>query len=287
MWPYGPRGVLGHPPSYAPAPAYVSRHAPSPHAFYAQVPYCVLPISYCYGYAPALPPTNSSPPLHHPRHHRRPRGTRRCGCKLPPENGSLTSAPPPTSHPIPVCLPQYLPPIPPIMMLLSVIVGNGSTLPITGTVHARFPISNPSRPLYLRNVLVAPNIVKDMLSVRQFTIDSLVSVEFDPLGISVKDLLTRTKILRCNRFGALYSMHPSSISRPHAFLVVDLGLWHRRLGHPGRPIIMESVARSSVIPTEKNKTTLCHACQLSHYVRLPFSSTHRVTNKFSISNNSL
>jgi hypothetical protein len=41
---------------------------------------------------------------------------------------------------------------------------------------------------------------------------------------------------------------------------------------------MESVARSSVIPTEKNKTTLCHACQLNHYVRLPFSSTHRVTN---------
>ena len=141
---------------------------------------------------------------------------------------------------------------PPSSSRRAVVVGNGSTVPITGTGHARLPISTTSRPLYLRNVLVVPNIVKNLLSVRQFTIDNRVSVKFDPLGFSVKDLLSRTEILRCNSFGALYSIRPSSTSQPHAFLVVDAALWHRRLGHPGRPV-MESLARSSIIPREKNK----------------------------------
>ena len=158
----------------------------------------------------------------------------------------------------------------------AVVVGNGSTLPITATGQARFPIPNSTRPLYLRNVLVAPNIVKNLLSVRQFTIDNRVSVEFDPLGFSVKDLLTRTEIIRCNSFGALYSIRPSSTSRPVAFLAVDPALWHRRLGHPGRPV-MESIAHASVIPRDKNKNSLCHACQLGRHVRLPFSPTNRVT----------
>jgi hypothetical protein len=44
----------------------------------------------------------------------------------------------------------------------------------------------------------------------------------------------------------------SSTSPPTAFLVADSALWHRRLGHPGRPV-MDSLVRSSVIPREKNK----------------------------------
>ena len=160
----------------------------------------------------------------------------------------------------------------------AVIIGNGSSVPITATGHARFPISTSYRPLYLRNVLVAPNIVKNLLSVRQFTTYNCVSVEFDPLGFSVKDLLTRTEILRCNSCGALYPVSATSSHRPHAFVVVDQALWHRRLGHPGRPV-MDSLARSSVIPREKNKSppSLWHACHLGRHVRLPFHATNRVT----------
>ena len=139
---------------------------------------------------------------------------------FPSNSGMLTSVSPPSSRRV-------------------VLVGNSSTLPITGTGHARLPISTSSCPLYLRNVLVAPTIVKNLLSVRQFSIDNRVSVEFDPLGFSVKDLLTRTEILRCNSPGALYPVSTSFPSRPHIFLVVDPAMWHRCLGHPGRPI-MES-----------------------------------------------
>jgi hypothetical protein len=121
---------------------------------------------------------------------------------------------------------------PPPSSSRAVVVGNGSTLSITATGHARFPISTPSRPLHLRNVLVAPDIVKNLQSVHKFTIDNRVSVEFDPVGFSVKDLLTRTEIRICNSPRPLYPVSTSSPSRPHALLVVDPAMWHRRLGHP-------------------------------------------------------
>jgi hypothetical protein len=111
----------------------------------------------------------------------------------------------------------------------TVIVGNGSSLPIAATGHARFPLSPSSRPLYLRNVLVAPNIVKNLVPVRKFTTDNCVSVEFDPFGFSVKDLPTKTEILRSNSFGALYPVLPTTISHPQALLVADPALWHCRL----------------------------------------------------------
>jgi hypothetical protein len=74
-----------------------------------------------------------------------------------------------------------------------VIVGNGSHLPITHLGQSAIPSS--SRPLYLHNILVAPNIVKNLLSVRHFTTDNSLSMEFDPYGVSVKDLRTRDTLL--------------------------------------------------------------------------------------------
>jgi len=61
--------------------------------------------------------------------------------------------------------------------------------------------------LHLNNVLVAPHIIKNLISVRQFTIDNCCSVEFDPFGLSVKDLRSRNVIARCNSAGPLYHLH--------------------------------------------------------------------------------
>ncbi|XP_066316297.1 uncharacterized protein [Miscanthus floridulus] len=68
----------------------------------------------------------------------------------------------------------------------SIVVGNGATLPIVGTGYSIIP-----GPFCLNNVLLAPGIIKNLLSVRQFTTGHHVSIEFDPSGISVKDLRTR------------------------------------------------------------------------------------------------
>jgi hypothetical protein len=72
-----------------------------------------------------------------------------------------------------------------------VTVGNGSTLPISHIGHAS--LSASARTLHLNNVLLVPNIVKNLISIHHFTIDNCCSIEFDPFGFSVKDL--RTMIL--------------------------------------------------------------------------------------------
>jgi hypothetical protein len=89
-------------------------------------------------------------------------------------------------------------------------VGDGSSIPVSSSGHASFPSSFLSnRPLYLCDVLITPRIIKNLISVRQFTIDNNFSVDFDPFGFSVKDLLTRHELLWCNSTRELYSFeHP-------------------------------------------------------------------------------
>jgi hypothetical protein len=88
---------------------------------------------------------------------------------------------------------------------------NGSTLPITATVPG---------PFYLNNVLLAPNIIKNLICVCQFTTDNHCSVEFDLFGLSVKDLCSRSMIMRCSSSGPLYTHHPLHPLRPLAPLLL-------------------------------------------------------------------
>jgi hypothetical protein len=81
-------------------------------------------------------------------------------------------------------------------------IGNGARLPVTHTAAATIPTS--SSPLQLNNVLITPSLIKNLISVKQLTRDNNVSVEFDPVGFSVKDLATQTVILRCKGVGDLY-----------------------------------------------------------------------------------
>ncbi|XP_071693058.1 uncharacterized protein [Rutidosis leptorrhynchoides] len=78
-------------------------------------------------------------------------------------------------------------------MYPSVAVGDGNLILVTNTGHSVLP--NVNRPLHLSNVLVTPNIVKNLISVRKFTRDNKVSVSFDEFGFSVKDYLTRRLLL--------------------------------------------------------------------------------------------
>jgi hypothetical protein len=58
----------------------------------------------------------------------------------------------------------------------SIIVGNGSYLPITSVGDKTLP-----NPFYLNNIIVAPDIIQNLLSVRYFTTNNWCSMEFDPL----------------------------------------------------------------------------------------------------------
>jgi hypothetical protein len=104
-----------------------------------------------------------------------------------------------------------------------IIVGNGSKLPILDVGSVQIS----SLPLYLQNVLVSPSIVKNLISVHQFMRDNYVSIEFDPFGFYVKDLATKTLLLRSNSDGDLYPFFGTKTPPAAAFSTTTGDLWHR------------------------------------------------------------
>ena len=76
------------------------------------------------------------------------------------------------------------------------------------SVHGYGYISLPSshKLLTIKNVLRAPKLIKNLISVCKFIHNNMVSVEFDPFGYSVKDLVTGSIILRSNSTGDFNSI---------------------------------------------------------------------------------
>jgi hypothetical protein len=133
----------------------------------------------------------------------------------------------------------------------SIIVGNGSSLPVTSVGDSVL-----LGPFYLNNILLAPDMVQSLLSVRHFTTNNWCSMEFDPFALSVKYLSTQNKIVRLNSTGSLYTLClprsatpiagaiASLAATPHALAAIAPTTWHYRLGHPG-PDALSSLSRSS------------------------------------------
>jgi hypothetical protein len=159
-----------------------------------------------------------------------------------------------------------------------IIVGNCDLMSSSSIGHTLIPTTSSS-PLKLNNILIAPQLVKNLISVRSLTRDNNVSVEFDPWGFSIKDLRTRMTLLRCDSSGELYPLRhapgTTSGSSAQALLTkTDEPLWHSRFGHPGHDALqhLSRLAGFSCSPSSRHT---CHACRLGKHVRLPFSeSTH-------------
>jgi hypothetical protein len=153
----------------------------------------------------------------------------------------------------------------------SIVVGNGSTLPVTSVGVAVL-----LGPFYLNDVLVAPHITHNLLSVCRFTTDNSCSIEFDPSGFSVKDLATRTPLARCDSSGPLYTLQPSTagVSPPPVLVsTTSSTTWHRRLGHPGPDVLTKITSSLDPSCSRGHFEGLCHACQLGRHTRLPFTTS--------------
>jgi hypothetical protein len=61
-------------------------------------------------------------------------------------------------------------------------------------------------PFYVNDVLLAPDLVQSLLSIRHFTTDNSCSIEFDPFGLSMKDLATSRVLARYDSTGPLYTL---------------------------------------------------------------------------------
>lgn len=157
----------------------------------------------------------------------------------------------------------------------SVVVGNGSSIPINSSGKAF--LSSNTRTLNLNNVLITPDIVKNLISVRRFTKDNWCSIEFDPFGFSVKDLQSRKTILRSDSSGDLYSVLASLKPQQHTALVTKSPtLWHKRLAH-ANPDSLKSIMSSSDFSCNKDSLQFCNACQLGKHLNFPFSKSNNTT----------
>ena len=132
-------------------------------------------------------------------------------------------------------------------------------LSVTVLCFPSLPLAlHPFLGIYLNNVLISPRLIKNLISVCQFTSDNNCSVEFDPASCSVKDLTTQRVIVRCNSSGPLYPLIPPTAQALAASSTSSL--WHRRLGHPGHEVLAKV---TSVVPfCTTAPSSICHACQL-------------------------
>ncbi|GKE82466.1 hypothetical protein Tco_1552466 [Tanacetum coccineum] len=157
-------------------------------------------------------------------------------------------------------------------MYPSILVGDGLSIRITKTGHSI--LLTPFKSLHLKNVLITPRIVKNLISVCQFVCYNNGIIEFDAFGFSLKDFLTRQVLLRCDSTGDLYLVTtPSPI--PHVFLISQ-HTWHQCLGYPGREVLCHLVSNHFISCNKEKPPVLCHACLLGKHVRLPFVSSNTV-----------
>ena len=98
----------------------------------------------------------------------------------------------------------------------SITVGNGHSIPVYS--HGTSLLQLADRSFRLDNVLVAPQLTCNLLSVQQLTRDNNVSIEFDASGFFVKDLQNKMVLLRCNSHEDLYTI-PHMPPRCHVVVV--------------------------------------------------------------------
>ncbi|KAJ9537518.1 hypothetical protein OSB04_030251 [Centaurea solstitialis] len=140
-------------------------------------------------------------------------------------------------------------------------VGNGVVVSARYIGQCKLPFS--PWPLMLKNVLVSDKLIKNLISVRRFTIDNSVSVEFDPFGFTVKDLKTGSFLQRCDSdHHDLYPVLPPSPQSAvaSANVAVSFDVWHRRLGHPGAAVFQFLLSRKFITCSSQN-SSLCHASE--------------------------
>ncbi|XP_012851796.1 PREDICTED: uncharacterized protein LOC105971489 [Erythranthe guttata] len=131
-----------------------------------------------------------------------------------------------------------------------VVVGNGNEIPISHIGSSS--INSHGSSFALNNVLCAPLIKKNLISVSQFCKQNNVSIEFFANYFLVKDLNTRASLAKGRSRHNLYEWSSSKTSpstlTPSTSIALSSQLWHQRLGHPSRSI-QKRILTNNKIPS--------------------------------------
>jgi hypothetical protein len=157
-----------------------------------------------------------------------------------------------------------------------IMIGDGSSLPITHIDSTSFTIHNTS--FKLNNVLCVPNMKKNLISIFQFCTSNNVSVEFLPSFFYVKELHTGAILLKGQTKDGVHEWPvPSSLSSPlvaFSSVKTSSSAWHHRLGHPAFSILQHIISHYQLdLSSFPISDFLCNACHCNKSHKLPFSTS--------------
>jgi len=115
----------------------------------------------------------------------------------------------------------------------------------------------------LKNVLCAPSIQRNLISVPQFCDQNKTYVEFFPTFFVVKDLTTGAPLAQGPNKAQTYELAESS-PPPPAYLASSANnslftLWHRHLGHP-RLKFLKSIVSQFNLSVFNSYQDYCNSC---------------------------
>jgi histone deacetylase 1/2 len=150
-------------------------------------------------------------------------------------------------------------------------VGNGQGLHISKTGNSSLHTSSHS--FVLNQVLLVPQIQKNLLSVQKFCTDNNVYFEFHDQYFLVKDY-SGTVLHRGYVSNGLYHFSTKNVP-PQAFSSVRISFdqWHRRLGHAASQVVQRVLSSNKLLVYKIKSHFVCLDCQLAKSHALPFTNS--------------
>ncbi|GKV27558.1 hypothetical protein SLEP1_g36720 [Rubroshorea leprosula] len=130
--------------------------------------------------------------------------------------------------------------------------------------------------LNLNNVLVVPELKKNLISVSKFTDENPCIFEFSSDGFVIKDQVTQVVLAKGTRKGQLYALEEGE---KHALAAISNkatdSIWHQRLGHPNSNVRKALASKKNIVVSKWTQPpNLCSSCQMGKSCRLPFTKNN-------------
>ncbi|TXG63956.1 hypothetical protein EZV62_010950 [Acer yangbiense] len=158
----------------------------------------------------------------------------------------------------------------------TILVGNGESLNISHIGEGK--IETKDGTLDLKNVLIVPNIKKNLISVGQLASDNACTIEFNANNFFVKSQQGKI-IAKGRKNGGLYALDETK----HQALAVfknqaSQSIWHKRMGHPHSKFlkVLHSKNLIDVSSWEKEKS-VCISCQMGKNCKIPFTLSNNIS----------
>jgi hypothetical protein len=148
-------------------------------------------------------------------------------------------------------------------------------------------IHTPCHQLQLNKILQVPQASKNLIFVHRLASDNNVFLQFHPRFFCIKDMDSRSILLKGPCQGGLYRL-PSSSFKKFVFgankvacgvFTPSIDRWHNRLGHPSTTIV-QRVIREFNLPSlaPEIKDLVCNAWQQAKRHQLPYPKSTSVSN---------